>query len=464
MTTDVLRAAAERLEGWQRRFDWCFGQRRSAQRARTYLRGLLLHTERKNVESMTLVFGEGQANEERDSSEVLAMQRFLTHGAWKHEDVQRELQAVFAEELAPAACELGTVLVVDESSFVKRGNHSVGVARQHCGRLGKVENCQVGVFVIGVTPTGRALLEHQLYLPEDWAHDKVRREKVRVPANLKMQTKPQISSALVKRIVHNGLVKPRWVAADELYGRNREWRDEMDALGLYFVAEVPKNKSVWLSCEWMGDDPTPRRASAKRQAEFLRSVSQLAKQADANQWHTIVLREGSNEPLAFEFAFFQVWDARYDRQAGPPVWIIVRRTLDGTDYKYYISNAPRETSPLHLAQVSGCRFRVEQFFGDGKGDFGMTDYEARGWQSWHHHMSLVAMAHLFAMLTNRDLRHDEPRLTVECALRILKDALPRPQLEPGDSLRIVDYHLKHTERAAKSKRKKWLERHPKVKL
>jgi SRSO17 transposase len=464
MTTDVLRAAAERLESWQGRFDWCFGQRRTVLRARTYLQGLMLHTSRKNVESMTLVFGDDQANKEREPSEVLAMQRFLTHGAWKHEDVQRELQAVFAEELAPSAGELGTVLVVDESSFVKRGDQSVGVARQHCGRLGKVENCQVGVFVIGATPAGRALLEHQLYLPKDWAHDQARRKKVRVPKHIKMQTKPQISSALVKRIVDNGLVKPRWVTADEGYGKDKNWCDEIDRLGLYYVAEVPKNKSVWLSLEWMGDDPTSRRATAKMQDEYLRSVGELAEQNEARHWHTIVLREGSNEPQAFEFAFFQVWDTRYDRQAGPPVWIIVRRNLDGSDYKYYVSNAPRDTPPTTLALVSGYRFRVEQYLGDGKGEFGMADYEARGWHSWHHHMSLVAMAHLFAMLTNRDLRQEEPRMTVECALRILQDALPRPALEPGDSLRIVEYHLNHTEKAAKSKRKKWLERHPEVKL
>jgi SRSO17 transposase len=464
MTTDVLRAAAARLDGWQQRFDPCFGQRRTAQRARTYLQGLLLHTERKNVESMTLVFGEDQANKTRDPSEVLAMQRFLTHGAWNHEEVQRELQAVFAEELAPSAGELGTVLVVDESSFVKRGKHSVGVARQHCGRLGKIENCQVGVFVIGVTPNGRALLEHQLYLPKDWAHDRERRNKVRVPKEIQMQTKPQISSGLVKRIIDNGLVKPRWVAADEGYGKDQKWRQEIDALGLCYVAEVPKNKSVWLSCEWLGDDPTPRRATAKMQAEYLRSVSELAEQADAGEWHRIQLREGSNEPLVFEFAFFQVWDAHYDRHPGPPVWILVRRNLDGTDIKYYMSNAPRETPPLTLAHVSGHRFRVEQLLGDGKGEFGMADYEARGWHSWHHHMSLVAMAHLFAMLTNRDLRAAEPRMTVECALRILKDALPRPRLEEGDSLRIIEYHLNHAQQARNSKQKKWLQRHPEVKL
>lgn len=469
MATDLLRAAVEELEGFLQRFDPCFGQRRTAERARTYWRGLLLHSERKNIESMTLVFGDQQANQEREPAEVLAMQRFLTYGAWQHEDVQREVQAVFAEEFAggkfaAGAGELGVVLVVDESGFVKKGEHSVGVARQYCGRLGKIENCQVGVFVIGVAGAARALLEHQLYLPESWADDEARREKVRVPVEITLQTKQQISVELVRRIRANGLLKPRWVTADELYGRDQKWRDGIAELGLWFVAEVPKNKSVWLSCEWMGDNPQPRRASAPKQDAWLRSVTQLAQQADDQEWRTILLRDdGTGEPLVCEFAFFPVWDSRDDRQAGPPVWIVVRRSLAHDDYKFFISNAPRETPVETLAAVSGHRHRVEQFFGDGKGEFGMADYEARGWHSWHHHMSLVAMAHLYTTLTNRKLRKSEPRLTVECALRILQDAIPRPHLEPGDRLRIVEYHLNHTAKAAKSKRKKWLQRHPEAK-
>lgn len=460
MAMDLMRASVEGLEEFLLRFDRCFGQRRSAERARIYWQGLLQHVERKNVESLTLVFGHEQANQEREPREVLAMQRFLTEGAWKHEDVQREVQAIFAEEFAVAG-EHGIVLTVDEAGFIKRGEHSVGVARQYCGRLGKVENCQVGVFVAGVAGAARALLEHQLYLPESWAEDLARRETVRVPAEIEMQTKPEISLALVQRILANGLVKARWVTADELYGKDQKWRDGIDQLGLWYVAEVPKNKSVWLSCEWLGDDPRPRRAHARAQDDWLRSASQLAQQADDTDWRPILLRDdGAGEPLVCEFAFFPVWDSRNDRQNGPPVWLIVRRSLAHDDYKFFLSNAPRETPVETLAAISTHRHRVEQLFGDCKGEFGMADYEARGWHSWHHHMSLVAMAHLYAMTTNRKLRQSEPRLTVECALRILKDALPQPELERGDRIRIVEYHLNHTAKAAKSKRKKWLQCNP----
>ena len=178
-------AAAARLLNLHQRFAPCFGRRECREHSLGYLHGLLLAGGRKSVEPMALRFGGATDDQPKiDQNIVLAWQRFLTVSPWEAQDVQQELQAVFNEEFVPTASRwpIGTVGVIDGSGFVKRGTESVGVQRQWCGRLGKRENCQVGVFLLGATPGGTALLDHQLYLPERWAKDKARRKKTARPA------------------------------------------------------------------------------------------------------------------------------------------------------------------------------------------------------------------------------------------------------------------------------------------
>ncbi len=164
MTEDEVRAAAERLVRSHERFAPLFGKEQAQDHAYTYVKGLMTCPERKSVEPIAINVGDGQ---------VSALQKFLNIAPWDHEDVQAEIQAVFADELIPTAAgsPIGVVGVVDESGFAKEGRHSAGVARQHNGRLGKEDNCQVGVYLVGVTPGGSALLDHQLYLPEDWCEE-----------------------------------------------------------------------------------------------------------------------------------------------------------------------------------------------------------------------------------------------------------------------------------------------------
>jgi SRSO17 transposase len=206
MTTFEVRAAAGVLLNFHERFAPLFGRPEARRQSLIYLQGLLLAEGRKSVEPMALVFGAkdqvpaDRQDFEQDGAEdvsacgqnqVLALQRFLTYSPWQANDVQRELQTVFAEELAPTATQwpLGVVGVIDESGFPKKGKASVGVARQHCGRLGKVDNCQVGVFLVGVAPAGTVLLDQQLYLPKDWAKDRKRRRHCRVPKEVRFRTK-----------------------------------------------------------------------------------------------------------------------------------------------------------------------------------------------------------------------------------------------------------------------------------
>jgi SRSO17 transposase len=393
MTEDEVRAAAERLVQFHERFAPLFGKEQAQDHAYTYVKGLMVCPERKSIEPIALNVGDGQ---------VSALQKF----------VQAELQSVFADELVPTAADspIGVVGVIDESGFSKKGNHSAGVGRQHNGRLGKEDNCQVGVFLVGVTPGGSAMLDHQLYLPESWCEEtkecRERREKVHIPEAATFQTKPQIAAGLIRQTVALGVVHLDWITADEEYGRNGEFLDEVEGLGLRYVVEVPVNTTVWT------EDPAwcvPRyggrgRVPTKPDRESVASVVAVASDLSGQAWQTLQIRQGAKGPLAFEFAAVRVWAVRH-RAAGPPVWLLVRRSLEPVpEVKYYISNADGSTRLGVLAEVACTRHAVEDYFEDAKSYLGMAQYETRSWVGWHHHMSLVAMAHLFITLTQRALK------------------------------------------------------------
>jgi SRSO17 transposase len=450
MDTIELRAAAARLHKLHGRFAPCFGRRECREHALGYLRGLLLAEGRKCVEPMAMVFGgPSEVEPEIKPSNVLAWQRFLTVSPWEAQAVQREIQAVFNEEFVPTAGEwaIGTVGVIDGSGFVKRGSESVGVQRQWCGRLGKKENCQVGVFLLGATPAGNALLDHQLYLPEGWASDATRREKTRVPAEITFQTKPQIAAALVTR----STVSFDWVTADAEFGRDGAFLDALEQGQQRYLVEVPADTTVWTT--------PPMRQTPD---EFVRQVRHLSALLPARSWETIKLREGAKGPLAFEFARLRIWSVRH-RHAGPPLWLLIRRSLERVpEVKYYLSNAEPDAPLRPMAQVTGVRWRIEAFFEDAKGQLGMAQYEARSWTSWHHHMSLVALAHLFVTQTRRDLKGKNSELTLDMAMLLLRSALPRPQLSLKDAQDLVEYHQERNRQATESHRKRWLAKHLKL--
>ena len=399
---------------------------------------------------------------------MVALQDFLTCSPWDCGEVQRKVQEVFAEELVPTTSQwpLGTVGVVDESAFVKSGSESCGVKRQWCGRLGKKENCQVGVFLVGVTPAGSGLLDHQLYLPADWATDRRRRKKTRVPRDVTFQTKPQIAAQLIGRTLDAGHVRFDWITADEGYGRDGDFLDALEARQRRYVVEVPVTTTVRLKGPAnpiaVGSDQKVRPLHLS--ADGVLSVQAVQQGLPTDAWHPFQLRDGTKGPLAFEFAFVRAWAVRH-RKLGPPQWLIIRRSLAAVpEIKYYVSNADGTTPIEHLALVTGTRWRVEEFFEDGKGDFGMADYEARSWTSWHHHMTLVALAHLFITINRHELKERIPDLTLPMAMRLIQAALERPHLTEAEAIRLTDYHLARNRIATASHHKSWRHRHKRRKL
>jgi SRSO17 transposase len=403
MTTDEVRAAADKLVDFHIRFAPLFGKDQAQEHAHTYIKGLMICPERKSVEPIALLVGNGQ---------VSAMQKFINVAPWDYEDVQAEIQSVFVDELVPTVTDsrVGVVGVVDESGFTKKGDQSVGVARQYNGRLGKEDNCQVGVFLVGVTPGGAALLDHQLYLPESWCETtkagKDRRAKVHIPETVGFQTKPEIAANLIHRTAVLGAVSLDWITADEAYGRNGDFLDELEALEQPYVVEVPVNTTVWTtdpaSCvpEHSGRGRVPLRPTR----ESVSSVAHVTSQSADREWHRLCVGQGAKGPLVFEFAAIRVWATRH-RKPGPPCWLVVRRSLEAVpEMKYYLSNGKQETPLGEMARVACTRHTIEDYLEDCKSYLGMGHYETRSWSGWHHHMTLVALAHLFVTLTRLHLK------------------------------------------------------------
>jgi len=469
MTRDEVRAAAKRLMVLHQRFARWFGRKEAQEHSVVYLKGLMSDQQWKSVEPIALHFARGRNGAAATQKEVVALQGFITASPWLAFDVFWEIQAVFAEELMPTASQwsIGTVGVIDESGFVKRGTESVGVSRQWCGRLGKKENCQVGVFLTGVTPGGTAFLGARLFLPEKWIADRKRRRKTGVPPSVTFQSKPQIAADLIQQTLAGGKVRFDWIIADDLYGDSGDFLDALEGMQQRYLLEVRCTTLVWTVDPATLPSVTPGSQRQKKRGASadppLRSVQEIAATLTPADWRPLKLREGSKGPLVFEFAVRRVWAMRHNRP-GPPIWLVIRRSLGkAPQVWYYVSNAGAEMPWQQLAMVSGTRGRVEECFEDGKTHLGMADYETRSWDSWHHHMSLVALAHLYATLTKRDLKRNVPDLTLDMTVQLLRSAFARSELTEEEAMDLIDYHRCRNRIAHDSHRKTWLRKHKRIK-
>jgi SRSO17 transposase len=403
MTPDDVRAAAEQLVDFHERFAPLFGKEQAQDHAYDYLQGLMVCPERKSIEPIALLVGHG---------DVSGLQKFVGAAPWAYDDVMAEAQALFADELVPSAVgsPVGVVGVIDESAFAKKGVHSAGVARQHNGRLGKEDNCQVGVFLVGVTPAGSALLDHRLFLPEPWCaatpEAEQRRESAHIPEDVTFRTRPQIAAELVRNVAVLGQVELDWVVGDSEYGRAGHLLDELELPGQRYVLGVPVTWVFW-TADPAGSIPAysgrGRKPTAPRR-DAARTVVEIADEMPPSAWKALRGREGAVGPLVFEFAAARVWGVRH-RKPGPESWLLVRRSLGPEpELKYYVSNAGADTPLSTLALVACTRGRVEEFLEDCKSYLGMAQYETRSWVGWHHHMALVGLAHLFVTLARKRLR------------------------------------------------------------
>jgi SRSO17 transposase len=368
-----------------------------------------------------------------------ALQYMLTDAQWDSKAVMDQV----AQEVNQLLGGDESCLLLDESGFEKKGEHSVGVARQWNGRLGKVDNCQVGVFAALGCGTRVSLIDFRLYLPESWSKDALRCKKMGIPESFRaFKTKSELALEMVRHQRQQG-IQFAWVGADGGYGKEPAFLRGLDDMDEIFVVDVHKDQLIYL------EDPQPvipqkknkrgkKTSRYKAQTQSVR-VDDWKKAQPEEAWQRYKLRDSTKGELVVEILHQRVW--LWDKN-GPNAhhWhLIVRRELNSPETcKYTLSNAPAETSTQQLAQMQGQRFWIERAFEDGKSESGMADYQARKWRSWHHHMALVSMAMLF-MAEERELHRDEmPLLSCNDIEILLRTFLPRRDIDPDEVVRQME--------------------------
>ena len=381
-----------------------FGRKQWREHSRNYLQALLVQAqERRNAENLSESVG----------ISARAMQRFLTEARWSDDAVIGRLQ----EYLAPRLGHPEAVWVFDGSDFPKQGRKSAGVARQYCGRLGKVANCQAGMFLAYVSPLGRALVDKRLYLPGSWTSDPGRCAAAGVPEERRSyRSKTELALELLERALGLGHLRAGWVAGDDAFGMSPSFRDGLAALGMRYVLDVPGSTPVWpLEPAWTSPENHPEnhpeyhpeyQGSGRPRKPKLRdgqrqTMEQRSDELPDGAWREITVAQGSQGPRTYRFSAQRVRVTRKGKP-GEEIWALYRRNLDGSEPRYYLSNAPEDTTLEQLAYVGGSRWRIETEFETEKGDVGLDEYEARSWAGWHHHIAMCLLGGAFLLGLQQD--------------------------------------------------------------
>ncbi|MCR4306899.1 MAG: IS701 family transposase, partial [Candidatus Yonathbacteria bacterium] len=347
--------------------------------------------ERKSIEPIALNI---------ENAKVRAMQHFVSDIKWEEGRILSRYQGMVVEDLGDSE----GVLIFDESGFVKKGDDSVGVSRQYCGNIGKVENCQVGVFAAYASRHGYCFLDNRLFIPEKWFGEDYaeRRDKCKLPEDHSFMTKPQLAVEMLEKIVREGVIPFRYVAVDSIYGSSPEFLDAVEKLtGVTYFASRTRDTLCWLQ-EPTTMDKTYRYRGEQRKKRVLAesekkpiTFERIAKGTNDYFWYRRTVSEGTKGPITYEFMKRRIILAK-DGQPDRHVWLIARRSLgkDAT-YSYFISNAGRSTRLKFFVWLTGVRWAIEQCFEEAKSDLGMDHYEVRKFPGWRHHMLTCMLAHFF---------------------------------------------------------------------
>jgi SRSO17 transposase len=341
-----------------------------------YLRGLLASVERKNGWQMAEELGDPNAH---------GVQRLLAEADWDEEAVRDDLRAYVIEQLG----EVGGVLAVDETGFLKKGKKSAGVARQYSGTAGRRENSQIGVFLSYASSKGAAFIDRALYLPEEWTIDHVRCREAGIPDEVEFATKGELAQQMLARAFAAG-VPADWVVGDTVYGYDelRLWLDEQQK---NYALAVPETHLIWLQ-------------GRQQSVGFVAAL--LPKEA----WVVLSAGEGSKGPRLYEWAWLQLPDET-EAASGRARWILVRRSLsDRSQRAYYRASGPVETTLPTLVRVTGSRWRIEEGYEQTKGEVGLDQYEVRTWRAWHRYVTLALLAYAVLVVMQQQARAQEKKV------------------------------------------------------
>ena len=362
-----------------------------------YCIGLILPGERKSVEPMAAVIAPTRASAEHQS-----LLHFVGQSRWSDEAVLAKVR----ELVLPAIESSGRIeaWIVDDTGFPKKGVHSVGVARQYCGRLGKQDNCQVAVSLSVANHTASLPIAYQLYLPEEWAGATARRAQAHVPETITFQTKPEIALKQIKTALEAGI--PAGVAlADAGYGVDAKFRSGLTALGLAYVVGVQSTLSVWPPGmeplpppPWAARGRTPTRLRRDSEHQPV-SAKQLSMNLPSDAWREVTWREGTNDPLCSRFAAVRIRPASRDWLLDRPhsyEWLLIEWPTDEKEpTKYWLSTLPEDATLLTLVDMAKLRWRIERDYQELKSELGLAHFEGRGWRGFHHHATLCIAAYGF---------------------------------------------------------------------
>lgn len=363
----------ETVEGWARDLEQ-LGQRIGARFARAeprtrvmaYVKGLMSDIPRKNGWQLAEFAGEATPD---------GMQRLLSTADWDVDGVRDDLRSYVVEAIGTPT----GVLVVDESGFLKKGTHSVGVKRQYSGTAGRIENCQIGVFLGYTSEQGYALIDRELYLPQEWTADAARRTGAKVPEEIEFATKAELAQRMLERAFSAG-VPCTWVTGDSIYGGDRRLRLWLEEHTHWFVLGIAKNEALWGSFQ-------------QQRADVWATL------IPDDAWHRLSCGDGAKGPRLYDWALLYLprWGQSPDIEHG----LLVRRSLDDGELAYYVVFAPAGTSLQTLVIVAGQRWTIEECFELGKSEVGLDEYEVRHWPGWYRHITLSMLALAFLTVTRR---------------------------------------------------------------
>jgi len=380
-------ALAADFEAFHARFASLFARSEPREQAIKYVRALMGAAARRNGWQLAEAIGDRTPDR---------VQRLLYGADWSA-DAARDRLMDFTIEQFGAPQGIG---VLDETGFVKKGTQSVGVARQYSGTAGKIENCQIGVFLSYTSPRGHVLLDRRLYLPEGWCSDPERRQRAHVPEEVTFQTKPQLAMQMLQGAWQRG-VPMAWVTGDEVYGDDPVLRDGIAAAGHRYVLAVASTTPVWPERPAIDKPPAEREPRVGRprtrtrlapEAPRASTVAQVVAQRPPTHWHRLAVHRGEKGPIEYDWACARVVDSRHQLPTDD-VWLLARRSVSKpSEVAYYLSNAEVDTPLGTLAHVASTRYTIEQCFEEAKDDVGLDHYEVRSWSSWYRYITLAMIA------------------------------------------------------------------------
>jgi SRSO17 transposase len=411
----LLRGLERRLEGFLTPFVETLHSPEQQKNATHYVQGLLSDLKSKDVESIAYLH-------DRDRQ---GLQKFMGQAEWDHEPLLGEL----TRQVGTALGEADGVIVFDPSGFAKKGTESVGVQRQWCGRLGKVENCQVGIYLGYVSRQEHALVDFRLYLPKEWAKSKRRRKKAGVPAAIGFRTRHELALEMLDE--RGGALPHVWVSGDDEMGKCSWFRQELRSRQECYLLAVPSNTLVR---DLKRPDPPYTGHGRRPCVPFLR-VDKWASALPPRSWQTVEVRDGEKGPIETEVVWTLV-QARADGNPSDVAEILVvfrERQGDGSwKHDYLLSNAAMNTSVEEFARVFKAQHRIEDCLKRAKSEAGLADYQVRTWEGWHHHQTLALLATWFLTKETRRGKNLDPRADRPATARDDRDGA-QPEVTPASN-------------------------------